>query len=92
MTAPDGIDALALFRQHWRELDLVILDMLMPRMNGADCLRAMRLCNPEIRALIASGYYDQVLAQQLSASGRLDFIAKPFRHQQLAESIAALMR
>ena len=92
MTAPDGVDALTLYRQHWRELDLVILDMLMPRMNGADCLRAMRQCNPEVRALIASGYHDHGLAQQLTGSGRLDIIAKPFRHEQLAERIAALTR
>ncbi|MHC4887512.1 MAG: response regulator, partial [Planctomycetota bacterium] len=54
--ASDGVEAVELYHDHWQTFDLVILDMVMPRMGGRDTFIAMRQINPGIKALLASGY------------------------------------
>ena len=56
LTAEDGQAGLDFYREHWRAIDLVILDMIMPRLSGADTWRGMKAINPNVRALLASGY------------------------------------
>lgn len=91
MVAPDGRAAAELYRTHWRAIDLVILDMVMPGMNGRDCFRAMRSVNPQVRVLLASGYSLDGEARTSLADGVRGFIQKPFNRQDLVRGIAAAM-
>ena len=52
----NGEDGLSYYRDSWQHIDLVILDMVMPKMGGRDAFIAMRKINPKIKALLASGY------------------------------------
>ena len=56
LTANNGEKALKLYRDRWQEIDLVILDMIMPRMNGREAFVAMKEINPDIKVIVASGY------------------------------------
>ena len=88
----DGADALAYYREHWREIDLVILDMVMPEMNGLDTFVSMRGINPHIKAILSSGYGVNAQVQEALDEGALAFVQKPFRASDLAEKVAQALR
>lgn len=55
LQAVDGEDALAKFRNHWREIHVVVLDLTMPRLDGDACLHQMLQVDPDVSVLITSG-------------------------------------
>jgi PAS domain S-box-containing protein len=82
ITAINGQEGVALFAERRAEIGLVILDMLMPVMNGGAALREMRAMDPSVPVVIASGYDDYEVERQLAAgniSARPDHVMqKPF--------------
>ena len=87
-TAQDGASALELYRRHGREIDLVIIDMLMPGMNGLELFRALKSMNPDVAAIVASGYVEKGRISQAKKEGVLDFIAKPFSVSELTGKLS----
>jgi CheY-like chemotaxis protein len=51
-----GKDAIDLYAQRWRDLDVVVLDVMMPDADGREVLRRMREVNPGVRAILSSGF------------------------------------
>ena len=84
----DGAEALEFYRGAWPEVDLVILDMVMPRMGGKDSFLAMQRLNPRVRALIVSGFSVEGEARHLLDAGALGFLQKPYRRAELARIVA----
>jgi two-component system, cell cycle sensor histidine kinase and response regulator CckA len=76
LTAGNGADALAC---HARtpDLDLVILDMMMPGMNGRECLAELRARDPSVRVLVTTGYTSDGSVQQMLMDGALGVVEKP---------------
>jgi len=87
-TCGDGREAVNHYREHSREIDLVILDMVMPALGGRDTFRELKKINPSIRALLASGYSLNGEAQEILDEGVLAFVQKPFNTHELATKIA----
>ena len=56
LLAEDGLEALQVYRQHGEPIDLVILDLVMPRLSGHDTLRQLQQLDPDVRVLFSSGY------------------------------------
>lgn len=83
ITAIDGRDALEVYRQN-RDVDFVILDLTMPHMGGAECLRELRKINSEIKVLMTSGYSEQEVQQQ---QGNVGFVQKPYSIDSLKKAI-----
>lgn len=86
VSASDGEEALAVFDQHADDIVLVLLDMVMPRMNGTACFHALRAKRP-VPILLVSGYTDQPEAQALLAAGANGFLEKPYTAEQLTAEI-----
>ena len=89
-TAEDGQAGIETFEEH--RPDLVILDIMLPRMNGYEVLEAVRKLDPEVGVVILSareGYDDKVLGLTLGAD---DFLAKPFELRELLARINARLR
>jgi len=84
----DGEEAMELYRSSWREIQLVLLDMVMPRMGGADMFRAMKAVNPDVRAILVSGYSLAGEAQQALNDGAKGFLQKPCAMASLSEAVA----
>jgi two-component system, cell cycle sensor histidine kinase and response regulator CckA len=84
----DGREAVVYYRENWKQVDLVILDMVMPQMGGRDAFLAMRQINPQIRALLSSGYSLDGEAQGILDECVLGFVGKPYRQAELSLSIA----
>ncbi len=77
-TAGDGKAALDYFCRHKDEVDLVILDVMMPGMSGVEVFRRLKLLDPSVKAILASGYVERSQLSQAMEEGVADFIAKPF--------------
>jgi CheY-like chemotaxis protein len=91
VTCMDGMEAVDLYRQSWKDFDLVILDMMMPRMNGRDAFFEMRSINGDIKALLISGFSIDGEAQSLLDAGMKGFIQKPFNFNELSKIIGNIL-
>jgi len=86
-TFQNGREALRFYEQSFRTADVVVLDMVMPIMDGRETFLAMRAVNPGIRALLASGHSVDEDAQAVLTGGARGFIQKPFEGSMLAKKI-----
>jgi len=87
LTAEDGVEALSVFRDRQGEISLVILDLVMPKMSGKECLDNLLQIHPQVRVLISSGL--TVTGRQREAFGRhcKGFISKPSDDTQLLKAV-----
>jgi len=91
-TCADGAEAVRCYRQHHHEIDLVLLDLIMPRMDGREAFRRMKDINPDVRAMLSSGYGDSGTSGGWQAEGILGFLAKPYQIGQLSQMVARHIR
>ncbi|WP_306589739.1 PAS domain S-box protein [Geothrix sp. 21YS21S-4] len=84
ITARDGLEALERFRQSRGELDLVLMDLTMPRMDGREAFRAMRSLDPHVPVVLSSGFTEQDSLQALPGGGPEGFLQKPYQIRELA--------
>jgi len=87
ITAADGLEGVSRYRDLWREIDLVILDMIMPNLSGGDCFRRMKEINPKTRVVLSSGYSIDGAIQDVMNEGILAFIQKPYRLEELSRVV-----
>ncbi len=86
----DGPTAIAALEAR-PDVGLVILDLVLPGMDGRAIFRAMRALRPSLQLLISSGYADSEECRALLAEGATGILAKPFRAQQLAQTLESLL-
>ncbi len=91
LTCEDGCQAVEQYKNDWKNIDLVILDMVMPNMNGKDAFLAMKEINPDIKALLSSGYSITGEARSILKAGINGFIQKPYRRVELSKKIAEIL-
>jgi PAS domain S-box-containing protein len=84
----NGAEAVELYKKEWKRVDLVILDMVMPKMGGRAAFLAMRQINPNVAALLSSGYSLNGEAQAGMEDGVRGFIQKPCGLAELSQIIA----
>jgi len=91
MTAADGREAVAIYREKRAEIDFVLLDMTMPHMDGEATFRELRRLNPGVRVLLCSGYNEQDATNRFAGKGLAGFIQKPFRYDQLLKKVRDML-
>ena len=89
VTAEDGRDAVELFKSR-DDIDFVILDLTMPKMNGEQCFRELRKLKPEMKIIMSSGFNQQEVTQKFVGKGLSGFIQKPYRLSVLKEVIRGI--
>ncbi len=87
LTASDGVEALELFAREGHSIDVVLLDVTMPRMDGAQALHAIRQIRPDARVVLTSGYSEVEAAERFAGAPPAGFIQKPYRPRALVEKI-----
>lgn len=87
VTAVDGLDGVAKYQEHQDVIDLVLLDMTMPRMDGASAFKEMRTVRDDIYVLLSSGYNEHEAAAQLLEEGHTGFLKKPYSPLTLVELV-----
>ncbi len=92
--ANNGFEALDIFRAKKNEIDLVILDMIMPKLNGAEVFQRLKNIDKNVKIIIASGYTDDGLSgiRELMKSGAKGFVQKPFTRITLAKVIKEALK
>ncbi|MCC6795059.1 MAG: PAS domain S-box protein [Candidatus Hydrogenedentes bacterium] len=78
ITAYDGSEAIRLFREHCSEIDFVLLDLTMPRMNGEETFRELRSIDAGVRVVLSSGYTENEIEARFAGKGLAGFIQKPY--------------
>jgi len=83
LAAVDGEDALRIYQEHSREIDLLLLDVVMPRKGGRTVYDEIRTINPEIGCLFMSGYSEDAVHTNFILDHGLKLIQKPFKSLDL---------
>jgi signal transduction histidine kinase/CheY-like chemotaxis protein len=87
--SPD--EALRALAEHQDEIDLLVTDVVMPRMNGKELAARIGALRPSISVLFCSGFGEHIIAQQGVIDAGLHFIAKPYRPAELAAKVRAVL-
>lgn len=80
-------EALRHYREHWRAVDLAVVDVVMPEMSGQALLGELRAINREVAAVLVSGHLPETSVPQLLQLGARGFLAKPFTPSELCASV-----
>jgi PAS domain S-box-containing protein len=92
LTAMNGEEAVEIYQTHKHKINLVILDMVMPKASGGDTFDRLKKINPAIKVILCSGYSIDGQATQILNRGCDAFIQKPFNLQTLSQQIRAVMK
>jgi len=92
VTAESGEEAVERFRERYGHIDLAVIDMAMPGMDGRECFAALRRIDPSVKAILSTGYGRDGRAQKAMDDGMLAFVQKPYRLAELAKAIARVLK
>jgi two-component system cell cycle sensor histidine kinase/response regulator CckA len=89
--AIDGEDAVATFKEHRDDIQLAILDVIMPKKNGKDARDAIIALKPAVKTLFLSGYSADILRKQGIAGDGANFILKPISPMDLLTAVRRIL-
>lgn len=87
LLAENGEEAQSVFKENAGSINLVILDMIMPVMNGKDCFFALQKLNPEIRVILSSGFVREEDLEEMKRSGLKGYLHKPYLSETLSQTV-----
>ncbi len=90
--ADDGEAGMRALQERAQEVDLIVLDLIMPKAGGEDVFPILRRIAPQVPILIASGYGEQEAVQNLIGLGAAGFLRKPYTIAELSQAIADILR
>jgi CheY-like chemotaxis protein len=91
LTARSGSEAIETYQKYHSSIDLVILDMIMPKMGGGEVFDHLKKTNPDVKVLLSSGYSINDEAKRILEKG-CAFIQKPFDIKQLSQTIHEILK
>ncbi len=91
LVARSGEEAVELYQQWRDEVDLVILDMIMPGMSGQETFEAILSLNPKARVLLSSGYTQEGAAGEILRKGAKGFLQKPYLVTELTAKVREVL-
>ncbi len=91
LLAESGKEALKLFRQNQAQIALVVLDMIMPGMNGRETYDQLRMLDPGVKVLLASGYSQTEAADEILQLGGRGFIQKPYSLKEFSQVLRQIL-
>jgi CheY-like chemotaxis protein len=92
LVAPSGATAVELFREHQADVVAAVLDMAMPRVDGAETLAGLRALRADLPVVVTSGYSEAMVDDRLRGNGPYVFLQKPYALARLVESLHDLLR
>jgi signal transduction histidine kinase/ActR/RegA family two-component response regulator len=91
LSATGGREAVELYKTQGKEIDLIMLDIIMPEMGGEDTFRHLKSINPDVKVLLCSGSCLEGQAEKLLNQGCLGFLQKPFDLFKLSQEIIKIL-
>ncbi len=92
LEARSGDAALEMMSAHKGEIDLLITDVVMPRMDGPTLIREVRIQRPDMKVIFISGYAEESVRRKLDENADIHFLPQPFSLKQLAGKVKEVMR
>lgn len=87
LSAVDGDDGVKKFRQHQNTIDLVLLDLMMPQMDGFEAFSQLVQIRPDVKVIISSGYTKEALENKFLGGDPVGFLHKPYQMDKLWEEL-----
>jgi CheY-like chemotaxis protein len=88
--AGNGLEAVEIYQANPGQIDLVILDMVMPKLDGHKAFFQLKAIDSKVRVLLSSGYVSEEDAADVLAAGALGFLQKPYRMADLARKVRSI--
>ncbi|MBV9387861.1 MAG: PAS domain S-box protein [Chroococcidiopsidaceae cyanobacterium CP_BM_ER_R8_30] len=92
LTAEDGIEAIALYAQHKDEIIVVLMDLMMPSLDGVITIRTLQKMNPLIKVIAISGFMSNQKIAEVASMGVKAFLSKPCTAKELLQTIDGVLR
>ena len=89
--ANNGLEAVKIFKKEHNTIDVVISDMIMPKMNGSEAFYKLKEIDPNCSIIIASGFTKDTSLNQLKKDGLKGFLNKPYRLNELSELLNSII-
>lgn len=89
--AGNGLEAVEIYRNNPGAIDLVMLDMVMPELDGHGTFLRLKEIDPHVRVLLSSGYVSQEDVRDVLEAGAAGFLQKPYRMADLARRVRAIL-
>lgn len=91
ITASDGREGLEILKSRGDEIDLILLDMIMPVMGGRETFKQMRHFKPDLKILVSSGFSQDTTLSEMKTIGLNGFIRKPYNQYELSHAVAEIL-
>jgi signal transduction histidine kinase/ABC-type amino acid transport substrate-binding protein len=91
LTAENGLEAVAAVQQPDRTIDLILMDLTMPQMDGREAFQAIRRIHPNMPVILSSGYNEQESIQSFMGRGLAAFLQKPYTLRALERTILEVL-
>jgi CheY-like chemotaxis protein len=91
LAAADGETALNIYRRSKEAIDVVLLDIGLPKVAGGDVLLKIKNENPDVKVVIASGYLEPKLRSEIDRAGVKYFLPKPYRPDEVVKALQSLI-
>ena len=92
VVAENGASALEIFAEQRESIGCVILDLVMPGMNGMEVLEKLSALDPDVQVIISSGYHEEEVARRFADRGLAGFLQKPYVMADLARVLDTVLR
>jgi DNA-binding response OmpR family regulator len=87
LIARDGLEALDVYEQRGKEIDIILMDIGLPKLNGWEVLQKMKEMNSKVRVILASGYIDSHSKSEILKAGAKYFIQKPYMLKEVLQRV-----
>jgi CheY-like chemotaxis protein len=91
ISASDGQEAVKLFAQNKSDIDLVILDLMMPSMNGYEAFKEIKAIDPATKIILCTGYVADENVQEMLNNGVKGLLKKPYRIEDLSRAVRLVL-
>ena len=91
ITAADGMEAIEIYKKGKIRIDLIMLDLIMPKLSGRETFKILKGINQKVKVLLTSGYALNESVKQLFGNGVIDFVKKPYKISELATRIRKIL-
>lgn len=91
LAATDGEQAIDLYQHHKDDIDIVLVDLGLPKASGSEVIRVLKEQNPLVTIIVATGYLEPELKSDLLRAGVKDYVQKPYRINDVLEKLSSIM-
>jgi len=91
LLAENGLDAVEIYQENPNEVDLVLLDMVMPKLGGHQTFYKIKELDPDAKILLSSGYVSEEEVNDLLEQGARGFLPKPHRISKMAQEVRRIL-